>query len=562
MALPRRSPATRPASLHSATHSIGALPAKRLPAALIALAQLSALAMLSVFAVLSALATLAPSGASALGGRTAAQALPPLGRGADRIQARAAAAHGPSVSAALASLLRSRQISEAVYKKDLAVYTGAKRSLGHLSGTRREELGAVMANVQAMAAAGYLTASRQAVIFLTLEKNQLWWTTKPLLTGTVRVSFPQSLIVWEHYPGQGIEIQWLATFGAGNGFYLSGHENSNLRQLVNEVIPLATQRAGGIAWEYMFRFDGGAPPWTSGLSQGTALQVLSRAWSRLKEPAYLTAAQQAMGIFGQSPPQGVRVPTKAGANYAEYTYAPSDHILNGFIQAVVGLYDYTSITKDPLGLKRFEEGDAEARAEVPHYDTGAWSLYDQFGESDLNYHELLTEFLQHLCERTRKGPPLVPASEAPPPGTTQTTTTPAPATPVGSGGGTSPGASAAAGKSAVSTQIAGDQIYCTTAQRFTTDLKTPPVVSLLSTKLVGGTRAGVKISLSKISSVTMTIRQGSKVVWRNRATVGGGKPKLLWVTPAKGGTFSVTLAAGDEAGNFATSQGTITVTKH
>ena len=81
----------------------------------------------------------------------------------------------------------------------------------------------------------------------------------------------------------------------------------------------------------------------------------------------------------------------------------------------MGLYDYTSITKDPLGLKLFEAGDAEARAEVPHYDTGDWSLYDQYGESDLNYHELLTEFLQHLCERTRKGPPLATPAPAPRP---------------------------------------------------------------------------------------------------------------------------------------------------
>src|ERR1019366_7712264 len=104
-----------------------------------------------------------------------------------------------------------------------------------------------------------------------------------------------------------------------------------------------------------------------------------------------------------------------GTWYAEYTYAPSDKILNGFDQAVVGLYDFTQITKDPLALKLFEGGDAEARVKVPRYDTGAWSLYDQFGESNLNYHELLTEFLQHLCERTRKGPPIAPAAPPPPP---------------------------------------------------------------------------------------------------------------------------------------------------
>ena len=49
----------------------------------------------------------------------------------------------------------------------------------------------------------------------------------------------------------------------------------------------ATKCAAGISWDYLFQFDGGVPPWTSGLSQGTALQVLSRAWSRFKEPADL-----------------------------------------------------------------------------------------------------------------------------------------------------------------------------------------------------------------------------------------------------------------------------------
>lgn len=440
-------------------------------------------------------------------------------------RAHSAASHRPSVSAALASLLSAGAISEASYHAYYSAYVAAKSSLAKLSGTRKVELGAVLANVQAIAGAGELIPSRLPALFLTLERNRRWWTTEPLISGDERVGFPESKIVWEHYPGQGIEIQWLATFGEANGYYLSGHENANLRQLLGEVIPLATQRAGGIAWEYLFKFDGGAPPWTSGLSQGTALQVLARAWSRFKEPADLTAAQQALGVFKVAPPQGVRVQTPGGALYAEYTYAPSDKILNGFIQALVGLYDYTAITKDPLGLALFEAGDAEGRALTPLYDTGAWSLYDQFGESNLNYHELLTEFLQHLCERTRKGSPATPAG--------------------------TPG-----------TQIPGDQIYCTTAQRFTTDLTTPPVISLLSKKLPGGARAGVQLSLSKVSTVSMTVRQGSRVVWTNRATVERGKPRLLWITPAKGGTFTVALLATDLAGNFSTASGTVLVSRH
>lgn len=491
----------------------------------------------------------------------ARSALGPARSAVARVRAHAAASHGPTVTAALASLLRGSAISETAYRQDYSAYVAAKSSLGRLHGTRREELGAVLANVQAMASAGELIPSRLPAVFLTLERNRQWWTTEPLLGGDQRVSFPGSLIVWEHYPGQGLEIQWLATFGEGNGYYLSGHEDANLRQLLGEVIPLATARAGGIAWEYMFHFDGGAPPWTSGLSQGTAIQLLARAWSRLKEPAYLTAAQQALGIFQTPPPQGVRVTTPAGALYAEYTYAPSDRILNGFIQALVGLYDYTSITKDPLGLALFEAGDAEARAIVPLYDTGAWSLYDQFGESDLNYHELLTEFLQHLCERTSKGEPL--AAAAPPAGATPSSATPTTAT---SGTG---GASAAAVRAAhaaqasgqAGAQIAGDQVYCTTAQAFAADLHTPPAIALLSKTLPGGARAGVQLSLSKIANVSLTVRQGPRVVWTNSATVERGKPRLLWVTPASGGSFTIQLTATDLAGNVATTSGAVAVTR-
>ncbi len=519
-----------------------------------------------------------------LGALTLVGALTPAlgagGAGAGGAALAARRAHGaaakPSVGRALTALQRAGQITAAEYARYTNAYNAATRSYGRLSGTRRSELGAVLSNVQAMAAGGYFIPSRLPVIFLTLERNRQWWTSEPLVGAGVRVSFPGSRIVWEHYAGQGIEIQWLGTFGEANGYYLSGHENANLHQLLNEVLPLATQRAGGIAWEYMFQFDGGKPPWTSGLSQGTALQVLARAWSRFKEQSLRNAAQQALGIFVTPPPSGVATKTAAGTNYAEYTYAPSDRILNGFIQAVVGLYDYTQITKDPLGLKLFEEGDAEARAETPHYDTGAWSMYDQYSESDLNYHELLTEFLVHLCERTRDGLPMTPAAPAPAPttstGTTTTSTSPTTSTstqPTSSSGGTEPGASneqtahaasahAAQGKPAP-TPIAGDEIYCTTAQHFTEYEKQPPVIALLSKTLKGGARAGVQLSLSKVSTVRLTVRQGSRTVWTNSAYLERGKPRLLWPTPAAGGTFTVTITATDLSGNFATTSGTIVV---
>ena len=472
---------------------------------------------------------------------------------------RDAARHGPSVSGALLALKSSGALSASDYSRDYGAYVSAKRALAKLRGTRRTELGAVLDNVRAIAAARGFIPSRLPALFMTLERNRQWWTSEPLIHAGERVSFPPSKLVWQYYPGQGIEIQWLGTFGAANGYYLAGNENSNLRQLLGEVLALATERAGGLAWEYLFKFDGGVPPWTSGLSQGTALQVLARAWSRFKEAALLGAAQRALAVFTAPPPTGVRLKTPAGAYYAEYTYAPRDKIINGFIQALVGLYDYASITKNPAGLALFEAGDAEARVEVPGYDTGAWSLYDQFSESNLNYHELLTEFLQHLCTRTMKGPPFTPTPPAPAPA-------PESPPPAATGGGTSAPVAAAAPTTpaahtatSAAAPIAGDAIYCTTAQRFTVDLHTPPVVVLLSKKLRGGVRAGVQVSLSKVSTVRLTVHQGARVVWRNSAIVERGKPRLLWPTPAKGGTFTATVTATDPAGNFSTASGTIAV---
>ncbi len=482
-----------------------------------------------------------------------------------------AGARGPSVTAALSSLKSSGAITEAAYRQYAGAYAAANSSLKRLSGTRRAELAAVIANTQGMAAAGAFIPTRLPVIFLTLERNRQWWTTQPLVSSRVRVSFPQSKLVWEYYAGQGIQIQWLGTFGEANGYYLSGHENTNLRQLLSEVLPLASSRAGGIAWEYMFHFDGGSPPWTSGLSQGTALQVMARAWSRFKEPAYLTAAQQALGIFQTAPSQGVRVKTAAGAEYAEYTYAPGDRILNGFIQADVGLYDYTSITHDPLGLRLFEEGDAEARAEVPHYDTGAWSMYDQYGESDLNYHELLTEFLTHLCERTRKGPP---TSTAVTPAPSPTPCRPRPPA-------VEPGRPAAARKRAgrarpwrgrpnTSWRVPRARRRRSRAIDLLHDraaLHDRPAHAAgrvadhehAAERLAGG-RAGVAVEDLHRENHRQTGWQDRVEQRRDSGT--GQAADCCGARPRRPGAYQVTITATDLAGNFSTANGTITLTKH
>ncbi len=463
-------------------------------------------------------------------------------RGSRRAKTAAHAAP-PAVLATITRLRRSGAISQADATRYRNTYLETQRTLAHLSGTRHTELADVLGNVLQMQAAGQMTASRMPEIFLTLQRNREWWTKGSLLSYGARVSFPGSRLVWEYYNGQGIEIQWLATFGEANGYYLSGNQDEALAQVLEEASALAVERAGGISFDYLFHFDGGSPPWTSGLSQGTAIQAFARASQRLEEPAFAARATELLGIFQTPPPAGVRLqvaPGSAGSlpqvHYLEYSFAPQERILNGFIQSLNGLYDFTKITGSATGLRLFEEGDADARAETPRYDTGAWSLYDQHSESDLGYHELLAEFLQDLCERTRQGPPITPAAS----------------------GGTSVATGPSRRPAAHAAQIEGDEIYCATAAHFQEYLHTPPVISLLSKTLPSGARAGVQFSISKVSTISITVTtMTGKVVATNSATVEAGKPRLLWVTPKGSGIYKLSATATDLAGNHASTSGTI-----
>jgi hypothetical protein len=222
--------------------------------------------------------------------------------------------------------------------------------------------------------------------------------------------------VWEYYPGQGIELQVLGTFGKADGLYTAGTaQYGAMRSLVGEMLPLAVRRSGNYVWEYYFNFDGGRPPWVSAMSQGTGIEALTRAYLSLapsgkptggeslassSAPNYLRIAHQALSIFTVAPPVGVRIGTSLGARYLQYSFAPGVDIINAFLQSLIGLYDYAQASGDRLAAGLFAAGDRQAQAELPSFDTGSWSLYQPGVPDTIDYHKLVTGFLQELCDRT------------------------------------------------------------------------------------------------------------------------------------------------------------------
>lgn len=412
-----------------------------------------------------------------------------------------------TVAGELARLARAGAIPSEEQAALRADYTGARSTWRRLGGTRRGQLGAVIANLEAVARAGRLTASRVPALFETLRRNREWWSTGPLLAAGRRVGFSGSRLVWQYYPGQGIQLQMLGNWGKVNG-YLKAKQDENVVLMLDELIPLAARRGSGIAWEYYFRFGGGVPPWTSALSQGTALQALSRAAKRLGDPSYLDVGRQALGLFREAPPTGVRVRTPAGAHYLIYSFAPGQRVLNGFIQSLNGLFDFADVSADASVKELFDDGEAQAERETPSYDTGAWSLYSQGGaESTLDYHVLLRDFLKGLCSRT------------------------------------------------------DETVFCRTDERFTTYLKQPPALRVISRRARGGRTGAIRFRLSKVSRVGMTVLRGSTPVFSTSASVGHGTRSYSWRAPRVPGAYTVRLSAVDLSGNRGSATGTLEVLK-
>jgi hypothetical protein len=153
----------------------------------------------------------------------------------------------------------------------------------------------------------------------------------------------------------------LGSFGKADGLYTGGRADyPAMEQLLSELIPLAAQRAGGVTWEYYFRFEGRAPPWTSAMSQATGLEALTRAYEAAGNRYYLDVAGQALPVFSAKPPLGVSVKTALRLRYLQYTFAPPVAIINAFLQTLIGLDDYARVSGDQRAAQLFAAGNAEA----------------------------------------------------------------------------------------------------------------------------------------------------------------------------------------------------------
>jgi hypothetical protein len=426
-----------------------------------------------------------------------------------RAQRTASAAKATTAMSELKRFSAEGSIDPAVFAADRKIYRRARSLRNHTTGRRRIEMAGQLAVLNGIAARGLLTPSRVAPLWLQLDRNREWWGSGPLLASGQRVGFDGSEMLYQYVPGEGLQIHPLGNFGKLNGLAGAKGQRERMVLLLNELLAIRASRAGGVAWEYYFDFGGGRPPWVSGLAQGTALQAIARA-SRKSGDYDLNAPvlKEALAIFKTPTPVGVRVPAPAGIHYAQYSYAPSLRILNGFIQALTGLYDYATIYNDAEAMQLFTDGETEAAQEVPTYDTGAWSLYSRGSsthESDLNYHVLLKDFLENLCDRTQK------------------------------------------------------PVYCDTAANFVRYTEQGPEIKVLTRSVKAGKPSALRFSLSKISRVNLTLLRGGRSVFSYTSTLAYGTRYVSIKAPKGASSYEVRISATDLAGNSGSTAATVKI---
>lgn len=119
-------------------------------------------------------------------------------------------------------------------------------------------------------------------------------------------------------------------------------------------------------------------PWYSGLAQGTGLSLLVRAAKATGDQRYAAAADKAFAPLRLHTAHGGVIVTDDLNDVwiEEYLVERPSHILNGFMWAMWGVYDYAEWSQRPEARLLWEKCVDTLRRRLSDFDTGWWSLYE------------------------------------------------------------------------------------------------------------------------------------------------------------------------------------------
>lgn len=128
----------------------------------------------------------------------------------------------------------------------------------------------------------------------------------------------------------------------------------------------------------------------SAMTQGEVISAMARAWINTNNEQFYKCAKRAFDLL-------ILPVEKGGTSYfigddlflEEVAAKPRNTILNGWIFALMGLYDYYLFFKDSKAYSFFRQSLKSLEHHVSNYDSGYWSYYDIKGHLTSHiYHNL------------------------------------------------------------------------------------------------------------------------------------------------------------------------------
>ena len=326
--------------------------------------------------------------------------------------------------------------------------------------------------------------SRALALFSMLDANTTYLATHALPAQRIDIEGPDG-IVYRYFAGRGFQFHPLGNFARLNA-HVSARRTEETRRLAEALVERAVPTGGGVTWEYFFAF-GGPSRWTSGMAQAVAAQALARAGALVGDPALTELGRLAYAAV----PHRLARPLAGGQWVRLYSFSDMA-VLNAQLQAIHSVAEYAELAGDDAARAYAVELRKAARALLPRFDTGAWSLYALDGrESPLNYHDYVVALLRRLTVKT------------------------------------------------------GEPDWRAVAARFAEYRRQPPVLQITRFSYRKNTR--VVFRLSKVSRVTVRVGDDVLSVVRPRGT-----HVLAWKPKRSGpGVYNVLVSAVDLAGNVA-----------
>lgn len=169
-------------------------------------------------------------------------------------------------------------------------------------------------------------------------------------------------------------------------------------------------------WPYYYLFERARLyrcriPWVSALAQGHGISALLRAYVLTKKKKCLVIAKNALRTFEIPMEKGGVLSVDSDDGdwwYEEYAsaFAKPSGVLNGFVIALLGAYDFFLFTGDHLAKQLFDRGISTLCRHIGDFDSKypfKLSYYDRYKHTvSIEYHLLHIKLMDILYELTKR----------------------------------------------------------------------------------------------------------------------------------------------------------------